>query len=309
MPFLRMLQGFDVLFLAYLFLVSLLFVLFREGIPQWNAMITQNLLMFGFWGLFVLLGEKHRKGLPWFLRNWYLCAGLPLLFTELQFLIHQVRPVDMDPFLAQLDYRIFGCHPTVWMEQFIHPWLTTVLQICYACYFPLVLPIGAALWIRNREAFEFFVTTIAMLFFLTLLGYLAVPAIGPRFELAALQTVPLKGVGFMEALMHWVHQAEGVCRDCFPSGHVAKVTVVCVVSYRSCRFLFPMYAVIGTGIVLATVYLRYHYVVDLPAGILLALFCLKAGPWFHRKWEEMVSRPVAALPSALPGSVDLSSGK
>jgi len=310
MPFLRMLRGFDLLFLAYLFLVSVLLALYRQGIPQGNSLITQNLLMLVFWAGIVMVGENHRKGLPWFLRNWYLVAAFPLLFTELQFLIHHVRPLDLDPVLARLDYRIFGCHPTVWMERFIHPGLTAFLQVCYVCYFIILLPLAGVLYARNREEFMNFATAASMMFLFTFIGYLLVPAIGPRYELAALQTVPLKGTAFTDAMIAWVNQAEGTCRDCFPSGHVALMVLVGIFSYRSCRFLFPFYAVVGSGILVGTVYLRYHYVVDVPAGILLALFCLKAGPWFHRKWEEMAAgEPSLQVSTSLPGSVDISSGR
>jgi membrane-associated phospholipid phosphatase len=310
MRFLKKLRGFDALFLAYLFSVSSLLVLYREGIPRWNDLITQNLILFLFWALVVNVGETRRKGMAWFLRNWYLCAGLPLVFTELQFLIHRVRPQDMDPVLAQLDYRIFGCYPTVWMERFMHPWLTAFLQVCYMGYFPLVLPIGAYLYARNREGFDHVATAIAMMFFLTFLGYLLVPAIGPRFELAAMQTVPLEGVGFTDAMIRWVNQAEGVCRDCFPSGHVSMGTLLIVFSYLTCRFLFPFYAVAGAGILVGTVYLRYHYVVDIPAGIVLGLFCLKAGPWFYRAWDAFVAREPCQkiVAGPLPDPVDLSPG-
>jgi len=296
MTLLRMLRGFDLLFLAYLAPVSFLLALYRERIPPSTHLLAQNLLMLLFWAGFVAVGEAHRKGVAWFLRNWYLCAGLPLIFTELQFVIHHVRPVDLDPLLARLDYRIFGCHPTVWMERFLHPWLTSVLQVCYVSYFFLVLPIAVYLYLRDREAFAHLATAVAMMFLLTFAGYLLVPAIGPRYELTALQTLPLQGIPATDAMIAWVNRAEGTCRDCFPSGHVAMVVLLAVFSYRTCRFLVPFYAATGAGILLGTVYLRYHYVVDIPAGILLAVFCVRAGPRFYQWWEDVVSGEAVLSP-------------
>ena len=290
-----MIQGFDLFFLTYLFTASWLTFLYREGIPVWHSLLEKNLILFVLWLLVVWAGEKRRQGSFWFLRNWYLCAGFPILFTELQHLIHQVRPTDMDPVLVRMDFFLFGCHPTVWMERFIHPWFTAVLQVCYLCYFILVLPLGGYLYARKREAFQPYVTTVSMMFCLTFLGYLLVPALGPRYELAALQTVPLEGIGFTKALMHWVDTTEGVCRDCFPSGHVAMATLVCIISYRLCRPLFPFYAIICTGLLVGTVYLRYHYVVDLPAGFLLGVFCAVAGPRFHEKWRQTFSAKVSRI--------------
>jgi hypothetical protein len=285
-----MMQAFDFLFLLYLGSISLLTFLYREGVPLWSSILGKNAVIFLLWLLVVWAGERRPRGLVGFVRNWYFCAGIPIVFTELQFLIHAVRPTDLDPLLARLDYVLFGLNPTVWLESWARPWLTALLQVCYLLYFFLPLPLGAVLYANKREDFFTLVTTLGLMFLISFLGYLTVPALGPRFELASLHQAPLRGTGFTDAVIRWLDAAEGANRDCFPSGHVAMAVVVCAVSYRLWRPAFPVYVLLSTGLLVGTVYLRYHYVVDLPAGILLAVLCLAAGPRFHRAWQQAMEK-------------------
>ena len=304
------LYGFDIFFFCYLFLESILIACHRQGIPEWSGLLVKNLVILLSWCFFWVAGEGRRRGVIWFIRNCYLCAALPILFTEVKYIIHLVNPVDLDPMLSRIDYALFGVHPGVWLEQYVHPVLTTLLQICYLSYFPLILPVGLYFYFRKREEFAPFITAVALMFFLTLLGYLAVPALGPRKYLAHLFTIPVEGLGGVQALISAMDQAEGISRDCFPSGHTAMAVLTILATWRHARFLFPAYLAVGSGLMLSAVYLRYHYVIDLPAGAAVAVFSLWAGRWINRRVEEIFTfgGSGASCPPRSPGSASGSPG-
>ena len=50
-----------------------------------------------------------------------------------------------------LDFRIWGAHPTVWLERVHTPALTEFLQIVYTLFVPAVLLIPFLLW-RKRHS-------------------------------------------------------------------------------------------------------------------------------------------------------------
>jgi membrane-associated phospholipid phosphatase len=79
--------------------------------------------------------------------------------------------------------------------------------------------------------------------------------------------------------------AEGNKRDCMPSGHVAIALTVLFLSYHYARLLFYLFCPIVGALILSTVYLRYHYVIDLFAGAALAAGCSIIGPRLYRWWE------------------------
>ena len=63
----------------------------------------------------------------------------------------------------------------------------------------------------------------------------------------------------------------------FPSAHVAGSVVTLLCAWRYSRPAGLMLAPVVLGIVVATVYGRYHYFVDLPAGILVGVVGYTAG--------------------------------
>jgi membrane-associated phospholipid phosphatase len=63
-------------------------------------------------------------------------------------------------------------------------------------------------------------------------------------------------------------------RDVFPSGHTMLTIISVVLAYRYRLRVRGFLLVLGILLVIGTVYLRYHYVVDLLAGVILAVLCL-----------------------------------
>jgi hypothetical protein len=122
------------------------------------------------------------------IRGWYPVALIPITYKELTYLIPLIHPRDYDETLAWIDLRFLGVHPTVWLERFTWPLLTEVLQLTYSTYYFLPLVLGVVLW-RNRsfEQFHFWVFIVVLGFYLSYLGYIAVPVIGPRFLPAILK--------------------------------------------------------------------------------------------------------------------------
>ena len=209
-----------------------------------------------------------------FIHGWYPVALIGLTYKELTYLIPRIHPHDFDAALASIDYRVLGVNPTVWLERFTWPPLTEVLQLTYSTYYFLPIVLGVVLWRTHElERFHFWVFVVVFGFYLSYLGYLAVPAIGPRFlpSIVYDQTKPLTGVLMFIPLRAALDRAEGITRDCFPSGHTELTLLVLYYAYQLHRKTFRWLLPFGIGIIISTVYLRYHYVVDVVAGAALAV--------------------------------------
>jgi len=143
------------------------------------------------------------------------------------------------------------------------------------------------------ERFHFLLFAIVLGFYLSYLGYIAVPAIGPRFILADRQSIALRGVWFFDSIRSSLDRAEGTTRDCFPSGHVELTLLVLYYANRFHRRSFWWMLPAGSALIVSTVYLRYHYVIDVLAGLLLALgVILAARPLYSALGGESIE-PVA----------------
>jgi membrane-associated phospholipid phosphatase len=279
-PRARLLKPADKVIIAYLVLIALPISIFSYRIDRWVLLLAGHAMAIAV-VLLIAAWERARRpiaspfgALASFLRGWYPVALTPLMFKELSYVIPLIHPRDFDTALAAIDHRLLAVHPTVWLEQFTSPPLTDVLQLAYSTYYFLPLILGAVLWRKGCfEEFHSLVFVVMLGFFVSYLGYIAVPAIGPRFlpEIVEAQTKPLTGVWLFQPIRAMLDSAEGNTRDCFPSGHTELTLLVLYYARAFHRKTFWWLLPFGTGIVVSTVYLRYHYVIDVAAGALCAI--------------------------------------
>jgi len=282
----------DKITIAYLALIILLTIVSIGRVSCWPEIVGAHAL--GSLAIVLLAFKAERlssadlspdiefsRSLPIirFVHGWYPVALIPVTYKELSYLIPRIHPQDFDVQLGALDHRLFGVHPTVWMEKLTWPPLTDLLQLTYATYYFLPIVLGAVLWTKGwANRFQFWVFVVVLGFFLSYLGYIAVPAIGPRFlpSIVDAQTEPLRGVFLYAPIRQMLDRAEGITRDCFPSGHVEITLLVLYYAARFHRRAFWWLLPFGAGLIFSTVYLRYHYVVDVAAGVVLALIVIAA---------------------------------
>jgi membrane-associated phospholipid phosphatase len=198
--------------------------------------------------------------------------------------IPAVRSSDADQWLADLDFRIWGAHPSVWLERIHTPVLTEFLQIVYTLFVPAVLYIAWVLWHRRRTAdFQYYAFLIALGFLASYLGYILVPARGPRFLLKHLQHFPLQGLWLFQTMQNALDRLESAHYDCFPSGHTELTILAWWGSRMVSKRLSRVYLAYTPCIIFATVYLRYHYTVDLLAGMITAAVVILSAPRLYQK--------------------------
>jgi membrane-associated phospholipid phosphatase len=288
----------DVLIIWFFTLLSVINLAFASLIPSWWLMIIINL---GVIGMILLLGwarETTGSGIVTLVHDWHVAPTVFFTFKELYFMI---RPIhggrDYDDLLIAIDRFIFGVDPGKWMMQFATPWLTEVLQIAYTLFYLLFILIGLEVYRKRFGAFQFFMFASVYGFFLSYLGYFLLPAVGPRFTLfdfsrldadlpGLLLTPYLRWfVNFGGSVPMGVSNAValvGTQRDVFPSGHTMMTIVLMYLSMRYRLKSRWFIQVTGVLLIIATVYMRYHYAIDLAAGALFAAVCLVTAAPLHR---------------------------
>jgi hypothetical protein len=188
-----------------------------------------------------------------------------------------------DEALDLLDSRLFGASPALPCQRLASPWLTDALSACYLSYHVyLAWVLLDALW--RPVAFGIRLATVLYLAFaLGLCGYLLVPAIGPMYAYPDRFTVSLVGGTPTRACAALVSQGSPVY-DVFPSLHVLIVCVLLHHDWHAVRWRFWAMICPALGLVFSTVYLRYHYAVDLLAGFLLYLGLLGPLALLRVRW-------------------------
>jgi membrane-associated phospholipid phosphatase len=197
------------------------------------------------------------------------CTVIPIAFTQLGWIIPHLRPSSAEDLLLAIDHWLFGVNPTQWAERFHHPWLTEILQWIYATFYFLPLVLAARLIAGRRFTdVDVSLAVVALGFYTSYIGYFAVPAVSPYRVLP--HSFPLEGVWAAEAIRRTLERLENTVHDCFPSGHTEVSLLVLWCAWRFDRIAFALLAAPVMLLLASTVYLRYHYGIDLLAGAAFA---------------------------------------
>ena len=237
-------------------------------------------------------------------QEWWPFVLLIALYMQLDPYTRLVHSQPLDAQLVALDGILFGGVPGERLAALRRPFLTEAFALAYSAYFFLPLGAAAPVYIptvatpdgrcmRYRERFRSLLTAHCIALGLGFLGYMLVPARGPRYFLPTL--FPLYGtLGYYEwAVAQWNSMQE-VTYDAFPSLHCANATLAIVHSFRARDLFRPLPWLITPPsilLIVSTLYLRMHYAVDVVAGVLLAALAAVIAP-------RLVSalRPATPLP-------------
>ena len=196
----------------------------------------------------------------------------------------------LDDLMIAIDLSMFGVHPTVWIERWVHPVMTDVMYLFYFIYFPLPLIILGEMFCKKLyEHIEETFTVYLLCYYGAYIMYFAIPVEGPRFHLVDFQNVSLDGYVLAEPIRQIIDFLEPNTFDAFPSVHAAILLITMLVSYEHNRTAFYVLVPVALGITISLIYCRYHYVIDVVAGFAWAGASYHLGKriyrWSHKKWR------------------------
>jgi membrane-associated phospholipid phosphatase len=191
-------------------------------------------------------------------------------------------PATADAALIRCDGVLFGGQASVWMDRLVTPSRTDLFSVLYFLHVVEVIGVLLVLhFVAGRRLFVEAVQGVATMMTIGFALYLAVPAIGPKYTLAASYTRALEG-GSITAVNAAVMDALRAHRDVFPSLHVALSGLVLLYAWRASRPLAVVLMPFVVGNWVSTIYLRYHYLIDVVAGAAL----IPAVYFAIRRWME-----------------------
>jgi membrane-associated phospholipid phosphatase len=216
------------------------------------------------------------------------------VYTNLHDTVRFLNPHDIHHYLTAAEQWLFGGQPVVWAERYITPARTEFFTLFYANFYLVAPSVVLLLWFTGKrdDARHVLLGTI-LCFYSGYVLYVLFPAAPPRLYLDSLGmfSVTLRGgaiADFQQSLIEMMpNQA---ARAAFPSLHSAVSCLSLVYAWRYCRWYFPVLLVFVIGLLVSTVYLRHHWVVDLIAGALLVPWVLWLTPRYERWWRTTVQR-------------------
>ncbi len=275
----------DKMILAYFAIMVAMLLAWWDRIPDAAPLLAWHVL-----GSALLIFEiKRPNPTSWIFRNWYPLIYVASCYKEMANVLPLARRVSFDQPLADLDQRIWGLQPGVWLARIQTPLLTEVLQWIYTAFVPAVLAIAIIFWVRKQyKEFQDYSFLISLGYLASYLGYVLWPSRGPRFLLKDFEGLPLHGLWLFHGMQTALDKLESVAYDAFPSGHTELTILAWWSTRKLSKVWFGAYFAYTSGIIFATVYLRYHYTVDVFAGVMLAVFLIAGAPFLYRILQREV---------------------
>lgn len=289
---------------AYILVGAVLIILFHNGtVPHWGWLVSIHALAMG---AIHGLTQWHARARPAkaldFIRHFYPVPLYIWFFSETGWLNRMFFSDYLDPVIIRWEQAVFGCQPSVlFMEKLPYLAVSELFYVAYFSYYIMIAGIGVALFLRNRQQFFHFVAIVSFLFYVCYTIYIIVPIIGPRVffheiggyilpeayqQLASTEVYPdavKSGPAFqVMALIYRIFEAPGAA---FPSSHVAVAVCTVCFSFRYLRPIRYAHLVLAFLLCLSTVYCRYHYVLDVLAGLLTAALVIPLGNKLYFRFQ------------------------
>jgi hypothetical protein len=222
-------------------------------------------------------------------------------FFQLTGLLAAFAPRTVDAELLAFDMRVFGYEPALAWDAFVTPRTTEWFSFFYWGYFTLlalhVFPMMLVAKDKTRTAD--FIRGICIVICTAQLLYFIVPAFGPFYAYKASFTHPLEGPVFWR-LVHDTVASVGPRKDVFPSVHTAAPMFLAIFSWRHrkvapFKYTWIPVACFASQTMLATMFLRWHYMIDVVCGLALAILAnfltAKIGRWENPRRERLGVSP------------------
>ncbi len=208
-------------------------------------------------------------------------AGISVAFSLAGAYIPVVHPRTFEIELLAFDRLLFGTSAAEFFSRWNFLGLNEALQVAYSTYYFLPLPPLLFLMAKGRhEDLEYFILALVLGFYASFVLYVMVPARSPYVVDLLQSGLPAVARTFQfegplelgpvgSFIRHFLDGVEANKTDCFPSGHTGLSLISLVHVARFLPRLLPLYVALVGSIMVATLHLRYHYVLDLVAGIFL----------------------------------------
>lgn len=223
----------------------------------------------------------------------------PETFTFNRYLLNN------DSIIAQCEQSIFHCQPSIlFAKRFPQQIIAELMNMGYFSLYLLIAFTSVFFFIKNRKFFHqfFFITIFA--FFSYYIIFILFPVTGPQYYFKIIsEKQALSGIfpsigyyfsqhyiepsnvtsGFFNGLVNFAQMIGERPTGAFPSSHIGISTLIMFMVIKDKKYLlsfiiFPFYFFL----VLSTVYIQAHYLVDVIAGFFSAFILFYTGRFTYR---------------------------
>jgi membrane-associated phospholipid phosphatase len=253
---------------SYLAITAALLAILGNAVPGRFWLVALHITLSA--SLLILNRANPPAGILRVIRDWHPLMLFPLLYKEVE-LAAVIGDWRLTAAIPAWESALFGGQPSLYLSERL-PFvpLSEYLHFCYLSYV-IVIPSVTAYWYVSgrRTAFGELLLMLSTVLLGSYLFFILLPVASPYY-LSQRLGPPLSGHFFFD-LVHQMSARGGARGGAFPSAHVSGAVVVSLVAWQHQRRLAYLLIPITGGLMIATVYGRFHYLLDTLAGAGLAI--------------------------------------
>lgn len=261
------LKKLDIFFFAFILLTSLVIVI------GWNTVVNPfNLLIIRLAIVLIVLvliaiDEKTGNKIIQLIRNTYPLILTGYFYQETAF-YNKFLFSDFDPLLEKMDFTLFGFQPSlVFSERFSNMLFSELMYFGYFSFYLLIITLVIVFYFFKNDNFLetiFYFTSSLYLFYIFFAFF---PSAGPQFYYPWPENALPKAY-FFDKIMHIIQHVGEQPTGAFPSSHVGISIIFLILVRKASELVYWISIPIVFLLILATVYIKAHFVVDVIGGVL-----------------------------------------
>ncbi|GEN35659.1 MULTISPECIES: phosphatase PAP2 family protein [Aneurinibacillus] len=274
-------------FMGALFLQILIRLAVAGHFGKWFVMYIAVL---GVYGFLIHYGQRSLSPIVNRFRLVWNIIMMNFAFTSIKEIIPIWGMKPVDGLLAGIDRMLVGGDLSILMQSWYSQPLTEMMSIGYFSFLVALFStfIAYGFW-GSLDKFCLLCAGLFTLYGIGITGYTLLPGEGPFVHFASAYTQDLTGYFFTDWNREIV-KAGSARYDVFPSLHVGVGLFLLMFYYANHRRVFYVYLLPFVFIVLSTVYLRYHYFIDLLVGAFFSIVSYHLAKSVYKNKMERTER-------------------
>lgn len=218
----------------------------------------------------LVIRATSRYTAQWVQKCRYVTAFLYVLwfYKAVEIIVPALQNTSHDATLLRIDEQLFGATPSIPAQAWTTVWLNELMSGCYLTYLVYLHVSVIHSWWMPLSFTRKFARWVYSVYAVGLAGYILYPAVGPENAFRERYGPDLQGP-VLTPLNRWIVEHGSSVYDGFPSLHVLITFALLEFDRQNLRRRFYWMILPAMGLVISTIYLRYHYAIDLIVGGLL----------------------------------------
>lgn len=254
---------------AYLIITGLLIILHFSLLPNAGAQLAFRVLVMAM--LVILAWLQHKRISPKLIEFTRFILPLVLLtylYTETNTLNNFLFINDLDPLFSGIEEQLFGFQPALVFAQVIPSnGFAELMYFGYFSYYLMLVSVPLYVFIKGDKNHASRVMFIVIhSFFVYYLIFILIPVGGPQFYFSDWPDLP--GGYIFGPLMRFIQLNGEAPTAAFPSSHASICIMLILLCFRFAKPLLKIILPVAVLLLLSTVYIRAHYLIDVLGAFL-----------------------------------------